>query len=441
MGRGVEEQAIAGRAERNGGGEERRGRRRVPGQPGQREPGTEPPRQPPSYPAPQQCGGHRGEHDRRSAHGSEREGRGDGVELRAAAVGADRPRARQRQDGAAPRDPAGRDHGPARGAAVPRDRFGGRGNPHRGEHHAPDQQGIPDPGRHPVRSHDRGHERWTRPPADEEPQTHREHGLDEAEGRQLDHGAALLDEHLPLAAAAYEQGDRGQRDHQPRQSRGEDPHGGHALPGRAQPGPGLDDDRRQPDREGHRVGASILDPLVQVGRRVLHLVAQGVGRGVEPSTGPRSAAGPRPEPRPTSPTNARRSRRPGPGRSWCRRPAAAAAGSWAPSGRARPAAGRSVGATARSGPAARRRRRSRRRRSRWPGPVSARFPAGPAGGRPGRRRPGAAGRRRCRAATGRCCPAPANRPRGPATRGHRSPRRPRRTCVRRCPGSRRTARA
>ena len=49
----------------------------------------------------------------------------------------------------------------------------------------------------------------------------------------------LLDQHLALAAAAYEQRHRSQGDDQPRRARGEDAHGGDALVRCAQPGAGL----------------------------------------------------------------------------------------------------------------------------------------------------------------------------------------------------------
>ena len=157
---GVEQQAVARRPERDRRGEEGGGRRRVARQPGQGEPGPEPAGQPAPDQPRQQCGGHRGDHDRRGGHRREREGRCDRVELRAPAVGADRAGAGQREHGAAPRDPAGRDHRPARGPPVAGEGVGGGGHDHRGEHDAarPARRravGAPTPSV----THDGGHER------------------------------------------------------------------------------------------------------------------------------------------------------------------------------------------------------------------------------------------------------------------------------------------
>ena len=99
----------------------------------------------------------------------------------------------------------------------------------------PSEDGVERSGAHAAIAHDGGHERGTGPPSGEQPQPDREHGLDEAQRGQLQRGAALLDQHLALAASAYEQRDRSQGDDQPGQPRGEDAHGGDALVRGAQP--------------------------------------------------------------------------------------------------------------------------------------------------------------------------------------------------------------
>ena len=434
VGGGVDQQAVAGRPERHRGREEGGGRRRVPRQPGQGEPGPEPARQPPSDQPPQERGGHRRHHDRRGADRRERERRRDRVELRAPAVGADRTGAGQRQHGAAPGDPAGRDHRPARRAAVPGDGVGGGGHHHRDEHDAAQEDGVERPGAHAAIAHDGGHERGTGPPPGEQPQRDREHGLDEAERGQLQRGAALLDQHLALAASAYEQRDRSQGDDQPGEPRGEDAHGGDALVRGAQPAAALDDHLGQPGREADRVGPPVLDLLVEVGGRILQLLAQHVGGVVEP----REVRDPRPA----------RGRRHVPGherelvdaghqgpvgggvrdqqRQLRRRghdvvgPAGQLVGQSAPE--AGPVLGRAVGI---GHVDAGHRRQGRRRVNAGRGQLEADRVAGARG---------AAAWPRCRAATGRRRPAPVTRPRGRAPRGRRSPRRPRRGCVRRWPG-------
>ena len=196
---------------------------------------------------------------------------------RAAAVGADRSGAGQRQDGAAPREPAGRDHRATRGTAMPGHGVGCGGHPHRGEHDETHEHGVESSGRRSVHTHDGGDERGTGPPADEQPQPDREHGLDEAECGQLRRGAALLDQHLALATPAHQQRDRGQGDDHPGQARGKDAHRGDALLGGEQPATGVHDDGRQPGREGDRVVPPVPDLFAEVGARVLQLVAQGIG--------------------------------------------------------------------------------------------------------------------------------------------------------------------
>ena len=250
-------------------------------------------------------------------------------------------------------------------------------------------------------------------------------------------GAALLDQHLALAASAYEQRDRGQRDHQPGQARGEHPHGGDAVARGARARRGS---RRpsvgSPVERVTGLEPSVLDLLAELGARVLRARRAGRRRSRRAARGPRSAAGRRRAPRPRSPATARRCRPPGPGRSRCRRPATAAAASWAPGGsgqvgsssvRSAPEPGRVLGRAVAVGHVDARHRR----------PWSA------AGSPPGRRQLEAdrvARRPRCsRVATlsGSHRPVAAgsvSRRRGPARRGRRSPRRPRRGCGRRWPG-------